>query len=215
VDEFLDAVTKHRNFVVGKEKSLAGKSLMGALIAPRYIQYLLPSLAIHYEQNMPRLQRFILRMKSSKKWGILLCLASMEWKRKMLPKFVNSAKKAIMSEISRCSMTPGIFFLSEYIVPNWPDVGPSLFFSALIPDQNNYPFTICSLHYQRQWHVWRFHHPSACPDHAIYSDLRGAGYRIIPENYREYTGSLYIQGMQRTDRMGGQQGRKFSLWGSL
>jgi predicted metal-dependent phosphoesterase TrpH len=67
VDEFLDAVTKHRNFVVGKEKSLAGKSLMGALIAPRYIQYLLPSLAIHYEQNMPRLQRFILRMKSSKK----------------------------------------------------------------------------------------------------------------------------------------------------
>ena len=67
VDEFLDAVIKHRNFVVGKEKSLAGKSLMGALIAPRYIQYLLPSLAIHYEQNMPRIQRFLLRMKSSKK----------------------------------------------------------------------------------------------------------------------------------------------------
>jgi predicted metal-dependent phosphoesterase TrpH len=67
VDEFLDAVTKHRNFVVGKEKSLAGKSLMGALIAPRYIQYLLPSLAIHCEQNMPRLRRFLLHTKSSKK----------------------------------------------------------------------------------------------------------------------------------------------------
>lgn len=64
VDEFLDAVTKHRNFVVGKEKSFLGKGLMGALIAPRYIPYLIPSLAIHYEQNLPRLQRFLHR-----KWG--------------------------------------------------------------------------------------------------------------------------------------------------
>jgi predicted metal-dependent phosphoesterase TrpH len=61
VGEFLDAVTKHRNFVVGKEKSLLGKGLMGALIAPRYIPYLLSSLAIHYEQNIPRLQRVLHR----------------------------------------------------------------------------------------------------------------------------------------------------------
>jgi predicted metal-dependent phosphoesterase TrpH len=63
VDEFLDAVTKHRNFVVGKENSLVGKGLMGALIAPRYVPYLLPSLAIHYEQNIPRLRRYLLRKK--------------------------------------------------------------------------------------------------------------------------------------------------------
>jgi predicted metal-dependent phosphoesterase TrpH len=63
VEEFLDAVTKHQNFVVGREKSLVGKGLMGAMIAPRYVPYLLPSLAIHYEQNIPRLRRFFLRKR--------------------------------------------------------------------------------------------------------------------------------------------------------
>jgi predicted metal-dependent phosphoesterase TrpH len=67
VDEFLDAVVKHRNIVVGKEKSLLGKGLMGALIAPRYIPYLLPSLVIHYEQNIPRLRRFLLRQSGHRK----------------------------------------------------------------------------------------------------------------------------------------------------
>lgn len=67
VDEFLDAVIQHRNFVIGREKSFMGKGLMGALVAPRYIPYLLPSLAIHYEQNVPRLRRFLQRLKSNLK----------------------------------------------------------------------------------------------------------------------------------------------------
>lgn len=67
VDEFLDAIIQHRNYVIGKEKSLAGKSLMGALVAPRYLPYLLPSLAIHYEQNIPRIQRLFLRKKDHQK----------------------------------------------------------------------------------------------------------------------------------------------------
>lgn len=61
VNEFLDAVIRHQNFVVGREKSLFGKGLMGVLIAPGYIPYFFPSLAIHYEQNIPRLRRFIQR----------------------------------------------------------------------------------------------------------------------------------------------------------
>jgi len=67
VDEFLDAVIQHRNMIMGKEKSFVGKGLMGALIAPRYIPYLLPSLAIHYEQNVPRLRRFLQRVKGDLK----------------------------------------------------------------------------------------------------------------------------------------------------
>jgi predicted metal-dependent phosphoesterase TrpH len=67
VDEFLDAVIQHRNIVVGKEKSFVEKGLMGALVAPRYIPYLLPSLAIHYEQNVPRLRRFLQLVKGNLK----------------------------------------------------------------------------------------------------------------------------------------------------
>jgi predicted metal-dependent phosphoesterase TrpH len=67
VDEFLDAVIRRQNFVFGREKSLVGKSLMGALIAPRYVPYLFPSLAIHYEQNIPRIWRFFRRVRGQQK----------------------------------------------------------------------------------------------------------------------------------------------------
>lgn len=67
VDEFLDAVKDHQNYIIGKEKSLFGKGLMGTLIAPRYFPYLFPSLAIHYEQNVPRIRRFLLRQQGQQK----------------------------------------------------------------------------------------------------------------------------------------------------
>jgi predicted metal-dependent phosphoesterase TrpH len=67
VDEFLDGVIRKKNIVVGREKSLVGKGLMGALITPRYVPYLFPSLAIHYEQNIPRIRRFFRRMGGQQK----------------------------------------------------------------------------------------------------------------------------------------------------
>jgi len=67
VDGFLDAVIRQQNFVIGREKNLVGKGLMGALIAPRYVPYLFPSLAIHYEQNIPRILRFIRCMRGQQK----------------------------------------------------------------------------------------------------------------------------------------------------
>ncbi|MDD1709526.1 MAG: PHP domain-containing protein [Methanoregulaceae archaeon] len=67
VHDFLDAVLKQRNFVIGKEKSLIDKGLMGALITPRYLPYLIPSIAIHYEQNIPRLKRFLMKKAGSGK----------------------------------------------------------------------------------------------------------------------------------------------------
>ncbi len=61
--EFLDAVLQKRACVVGWEKSLLWKGVMGAAVLPRYLPYTIPSLRIHYEQNIPRLRRFIDRSR--------------------------------------------------------------------------------------------------------------------------------------------------------
>ena len=66
VEEFLDSVTHHRNFVIGEEKNLLDKCLMSALITPQYLPYLIPSIVIHYEQNVPRVKRFFMRNPGSK-----------------------------------------------------------------------------------------------------------------------------------------------------
>jgi len=58
VDEFLDSILKHQTTLIGKEKTLFGKGLTGTVMITRYLPYTLPSLSIHYEQNLPRLQRF-------------------------------------------------------------------------------------------------------------------------------------------------------------
>ena len=57
--EFLDAVLKMQNFIIGQEKSLIGKGIMGSLVLTRYLKYTIPSLAIHYEQNAPRIKKFL------------------------------------------------------------------------------------------------------------------------------------------------------------
>lgn len=56
-DGFLDAVAGRRSRVIGTEKTLAGKAVMGACVLPHYIPHLVPSLQIHYEQNANRLFR--------------------------------------------------------------------------------------------------------------------------------------------------------------
>ncbi len=58
-DEFLDSVAARKNYVVGEEKSIAGKCIAGPLILTKYIRYTIPSLRIHYEQNIPRVHRFL------------------------------------------------------------------------------------------------------------------------------------------------------------
>ncbi len=56
--EFLDCIAARENYVIGHEKSVAGKCVAGPLILTRYIRYTIPSLRIHYEQNIPRINRF-------------------------------------------------------------------------------------------------------------------------------------------------------------
>ncbi len=57
--EFLDAILKMQNFIIGQEKSLFGKGIMGSLVMTKYLKYTIPSLAIHYEQNVPRIKKFM------------------------------------------------------------------------------------------------------------------------------------------------------------
>jgi hypothetical protein len=61
VGDFLDNVRQHKNFVIGKEKNIFEKGLMGTALIARYLPYTIPSLSIHYEQNIPRVRRFLRR----------------------------------------------------------------------------------------------------------------------------------------------------------
>jgi hypothetical protein len=61
VEDFLDAIKKHENFLIGKEKNIFEKGLMGTALIARYLPYTIPSLSIHYEQNIPRVKRFLRR----------------------------------------------------------------------------------------------------------------------------------------------------------
>jgi predicted metal-dependent phosphoesterase TrpH len=67
VGEFLDAIKSHQTFLIGKEKNILEKGLMGTALIARYIPYTLPSLAIHYEQNIPRVKRFLRRARGFRK----------------------------------------------------------------------------------------------------------------------------------------------------
>lgn len=59
VDGFLSEIVHRRSFVVGREKNLLDKGLTAALLMTRYVPYTVPSLAVHYRQNMPRARRFV------------------------------------------------------------------------------------------------------------------------------------------------------------
>ena len=69
VEGFLDAILSKENCVVGAEKSAVEKGIMATAMLPRYFRYTLPSLQIHYLQNMPRIQRFIRRSQIGRKKG--------------------------------------------------------------------------------------------------------------------------------------------------
>lgn len=57
IGEFLDAIQDRNNFLIGREKNALEKGLTGTAVLTRFLPYTLPSLAIHYEQNLPRIKR--------------------------------------------------------------------------------------------------------------------------------------------------------------
>lgn len=60
---FLEEVLAHRSTIVGLENGLTRKLATGTHMAAAYAPYLLPSLAMHYRQNVPRLTRVLRRSK--------------------------------------------------------------------------------------------------------------------------------------------------------
>ncbi len=66
VDGFLEDIIKGRNLVVGMEKNVAAKGLMGTVVMTKYLRYTIPSLRVHFEQNMPRITRSIKRATGRK-----------------------------------------------------------------------------------------------------------------------------------------------------
>ncbi|MDD1677259.1 MAG: PHP domain-containing protein [Methanomicrobiales archaeon] len=59
VEEFLDAIVHRRTVVIGREKSLPQKALMGAAVLPHHLPYAVPILQVRWEQNLPRIRRFV------------------------------------------------------------------------------------------------------------------------------------------------------------
>jgi hypothetical protein len=59
VEGFLSGITARNNFVVGLERGFLEKAVMGTVVLTKYLKYTVPSLQIHYEQNMPRVKRFV------------------------------------------------------------------------------------------------------------------------------------------------------------
>lgn len=58
-EEFLEEIAKNRTIVVGTERSIFEKTLMGGIVMTKYIRYTPSSLAIHYRQNVPRVGHFL------------------------------------------------------------------------------------------------------------------------------------------------------------
>jgi predicted metal-dependent phosphoesterase TrpH len=64
VEEYLDAISRRENCVIGIEKTLLARGVMGSVVLARFIPYTFPSLAVHYRQNIPRAHRFWRRARA-------------------------------------------------------------------------------------------------------------------------------------------------------
>jgi predicted metal-dependent phosphoesterase TrpH len=59
LEGFLEDIVERRTKVVGMEKTPVQKTVMGSVVMTKYIRYTLPSLRVHYEQNAPRVRRYL------------------------------------------------------------------------------------------------------------------------------------------------------------
>jgi hypothetical protein len=59
VEEFLDAIKKRETVVIGRERPLYEKALMGTAILPRHLPYTVPILQARWEQGLPRIRELV------------------------------------------------------------------------------------------------------------------------------------------------------------
>jgi hypothetical protein len=59
VEGFLENIIRRRSLVVGSERNMMDKSVMSMMVLSKHLRYIIPSLAVHYRQNAPRVRRFV------------------------------------------------------------------------------------------------------------------------------------------------------------
>ena len=70
LEDFLGAVERRENLVIGKEKGPFKKALTGSVLIGKHSRYLLPSMRVNCEQNLPRIPHYFrrkLRIKKDRK----------------------------------------------------------------------------------------------------------------------------------------------------
>ncbi len=60
-EDFLGALERRENLVIGEEKGPLNKVLTGSVLIGKHSQYLLPSMRVHCEQNLPRVPHYFKR----------------------------------------------------------------------------------------------------------------------------------------------------------
>jgi len=66
LEGFLDAVVSRRNLVIGYEKQKLKKIATGIVVMTKHSRYLLPGMAINYQQNAPRLKHYMSRLRDQR-----------------------------------------------------------------------------------------------------------------------------------------------------
>ncbi|MCK9276848.1 MAG: phosphotransferase [Methanoculleus sp.] len=59
VEELLDAIRKRKTVVIGRERPLVEKAVMGTAVLPHHLPYAVPILQARWEQDLPRIKRFV------------------------------------------------------------------------------------------------------------------------------------------------------------
>lgn len=64
LEGFLDAIAARRNLVIGREKGPLRKLATGMVMMAKHSRYLLPAIAIDYQQNAPRIKHYFRRVRN-------------------------------------------------------------------------------------------------------------------------------------------------------
>ncbi|MDN7013671.1 phosphotransferase [Methanoculleus sp. FWC-SCC3] len=59
VEEFLDAIQAEKTVVIGRERPLYEKAVMGTAVLPHHLPYTVPILQARWEQGLPRIRKFV------------------------------------------------------------------------------------------------------------------------------------------------------------
>ncbi len=59
VEEFLDAIRAKKTAVIGRERPLLEKAVMGTVVLPHHIPYTVPILQARWEQGLPQIRKFV------------------------------------------------------------------------------------------------------------------------------------------------------------